>query len=82
MAKEIWHDGDPVLAWMMSNVVLKESRGGPMKYYYPTKTSAENKIDGAVALIMAVGRAMLKDGPVSSTYDGMSPEEIQERMSL
>ena len=68
-AQQVWHNGDPVLSWMMSNVVLKESRGGPTKYYYPTKTNNENKIDGAVALIMAVGRAMLKGGMVTSIYD-------------
>ena len=27
----------------------------------PVKEQAENKIDGAVALIMAIGRAMLKE---------------------
>ena len=69
VSKRIWHDGDPVLAWMISNVVLKESRGGPIKYYYPTKTSNDNKIDGAVALIMGVGRAMLQEGPVISIYE-------------
>jgi len=78
----LWHDGDPVLAWMMSNVVLKDSRGGPVKYYYPTKTSSDNKIDGAVALIMAIGRAMLKEGPVVSIYDGMTPDEIKNRMAM
>jgi len=80
-ANQIWHDGDPVLAWMISNVVLKQSRGGPIKYYYPTKSNNENKIDGAVALIMAIGRAMLHQGP-KSAYDGMTPEEIKERMTI
>lgn len=52
------HNGDPVLAWMMSNVVKKQARGGgPVKYYYPAKLKEQNKIDGAVALIMALGRA-------------------------
>ena len=81
-AKQIWHNGDPVLSWMISNVVLKESRGGPVKYYYPTKTNVENKIDGAVALIMAIGRAMLKGGPVKSAYDGLTSDQIKERMTL
>ena len=81
-AKQIWHNGDPVLAWMVSNVVLKESRGGPVKYYYPTKSNAENKIDGAVALIMAIGRAMLKGGPVKSAYSGLTAEEIRNRMLI
>jgi len=81
-AQQIWHNGDPVLAWMISNVVLKESRGGPTKYYYPTKSNVDNKIDGAVALIMAIGRAMLKGGPVKSAYDNLTVDEIRERMSL
>ena len=54
------HNGDPVLTWMASNVIRKELRGGgPVKYYYPTKSKPENKIDGMVALIMALSRAMV-----------------------
>ena len=81
LAKQIWHNGDPVLAWMISNVVLKEHRGGPVKYYYPTKTSVENKIDGAISLIMAIGRAMLQTD-VKSAYEGLTVEEIRERMTI
>jgi phage terminase large subunit-like protein len=56
------HQCDPVFTWMASNVVKKEARGGgPVKYYYPTKTKAENKIDGVVAGIMALSRAMVAD---------------------
>ncbi len=55
----IRHADDPVLTWMMGNVVLKQARGGgPVKYFYPTKERESSKIDGAVALIMAVGRAL------------------------
>lgn len=55
------HQGDPVLTWMMGNVVKKEGRtGGPVKYYYPTKQHDQNKIDGVVAGIMALSRAMLQ----------------------
>jgi len=82
LAKQIWHNGDPVLAWMMSNVVLKESRGEPVKYYYPTKTSPENKIDAATSLIMVVRQAMLRSGQEKSQYEGMTAEEIRERMSI
>ena len=53
---------NPVLAWMMSNVVchmdVKEN-------IYPRKEQAANKIDGAVALIMALSRAMLT-APISA----------------
>jgi phage terminase large subunit-like protein len=54
------HAGDPVLTWMMSNTIKKQSHGGgPVKYYYPTKDADKNKIDGVVAGIMALGRAMV-----------------------
>ena len=60
------HDGDPVLTWMASNVVahldVKDN-------IYPRKERPENKIDGIVALIMALSRAIT--GPVTgqSIYD-------------
>jgi len=81
-AKQLRHDNNPVLGWMISNVVLKESRGGPVKYYFPTKSNIENKIDGAVALIMAISRAMSGDERFVSAYEGMTVEEIKARMTL
>ena len=52
-----------------------------MKYYYPTKTSVENKIDGAIALIMAIERAMLQTN-TKSIYNGLTAKEIAERMTI
>jgi len=49
------HDGDPVLTWMVSNVVCHRDAKDNI---YPRKEREENKIDGVVALIMALGRAM------------------------
>jgi phage terminase large subunit-like protein len=49
------HDGNPVLAWMMSNVVAHMDAKDNI---YPRKERPENKIDGVVALIMALGRAL------------------------
>lgn len=58
-ANSIRHNGDPVLAWMMSNIIKKQGRGGgSVKYYYPTKEKDDQKIDGVVALIMALSRAI------------------------
>jgi phage terminase large subunit-like protein len=57
------HDGDPVLAWMVSNVVCHVDQKDNI---YPRKERPENKIDGLVALVMAMGRAMLGGG--SSPY--------------
>ena len=52
-------NGDPVLAWMMSNVIIKQGKtSGPTKAFYPTREKEAQKIDGVVALIMAMKRAM------------------------
>lgn len=53
------HDGDPVLGWMMGNVVAKEDLKTNV---YPRKEKPESKIDGAVALIMALGQVLRQDG--------------------
>jgi phage terminase large subunit-like protein len=53
------HDGNPVLAWCVGNVVGKADRRANL---YPTKQRPEQKIDAAVALMMAVGRAMSDGG--------------------
>jgi phage terminase large subunit-like protein len=52
------HDGNPVLAWCIGNVVGKADRRGNL---YPTKSRPDQKIDAAVALMMAIGRAMVED---------------------
>lgn len=54
-AGKIEHDGDPCFAWQMGNVVAREDAKDNV---YPRKERAENKIDAAVALIMAIGRQM------------------------
>ena len=50
------HDGNPVMTWMMSNVVAHLDAKGNI---YPRKEKAELKIDGPVALIMALSRALV-----------------------
>jgi phage terminase large subunit-like protein len=60
--RKIHFDGDPVLTWMVSNVIKKEARGGgPTKYYYPAKNKPEQKIDGVLAVLMALSRQMVKE---------------------
>jgi phage terminase large subunit-like protein len=56
VSQRIHHDGDPVLTWMLSNVV---GHLDAKSNVYPRKERPENKIDGAVALIMALGRAIV-----------------------
>lgn len=50
----IRHTGDPVMRWMMSNVVAKLDAKDNI---FPRKERYENKIDGVVALIYAIGLA-------------------------
>lgn len=54
------HDGHPILTWCISNVVGKHLPGND-DVVRPIKEHNENKIDGATALIMNIGRAMLPD---------------------
>lgn len=50
------HPDNPVFSWMMSNVQVSTSKFSGLKH--PTKSRDENKIDGPVAGLMALGRAM------------------------
>ncbi|WP_445621332.1 terminase large subunit [Kushneria sp. Sum13] len=54
------HDGNPIMTWCISNVIGKYLPGND-DVVRPIKQGNHNKIDGAVALIMAVGRAMAND---------------------
>jgi phage terminase large subunit-like protein len=54
--KRVHHAGDPVLSWCLSNVVSKPR--GPNEDVYPDKLKPAAKIDGAVALITAMNRAI------------------------
>jgi phage terminase large subunit-like protein len=62
LSGEIIHNNNPVLNWAMSNLVADQDPAGNIK---PAKNKSSEKIDPAVALIMAIGRAMLVDETVS-----------------
>jgi len=53
-AKKIRHNGNPVMTWMMSNVMVETDSSGN---YRPSKKKSTEKIDGAVAAIMALAVA-------------------------
>ncbi|HDR9128808.1 TPA: terminase large subunit [Burkholderia vietnamiensis] len=59
LQRRLIHDSDPVLGWMASNVVAHLDAKDNI---YPRKERPENKIDGIVALIMALSRALVGDG--------------------
>lgn len=61
------HNGDPVLRWMVTNVLCAH-RGGLI---YPTKQKGKERshnIDGVIALLMALSRAMVKAGEAEKEY--------------
>ncbi|MGH3631562.1 MAG: terminase large subunit [Sciscionella sp.] len=67
------HYNNPVLRWMASNVQLLLDSNGNQR---PDKGKSKNKIDGIVATIMAVGRALAN--PAASRQD--DPDRFKVRM--
>lgn len=65
-SRTVLHDGDPVLTWALSNVVGHFDNKDNV---YPKKERPENKIDPAIAAIMAFGIAM----------DAVQPSPYEER---
>lgn len=53
--RKLHHGGNPVLRWMAANVAVRQDPAGNLK---PDKAASQGKIDGIVALIMALDRAM------------------------
>jgi phage terminase large subunit-like protein len=54
------HDGHPVLTWMMGNLAVLHGTRGDIR---PVKTFGADKVDGAVALIMALNHAVMPAPP-------------------
>lgn len=52
------HGGNPVLRWMASILATEQDAAGNLK---PSKAKSTDRIDGMVALIMALGRAMIAE---------------------
>ena len=66
LEKNIAHGGHPVLRWMMDNIFIRTDPAGNIK---PDKEKSTEKIDGAVAAIMALDRAIRHGGSTGSVYD-------------
>lgn len=63
---QLCHDGDPVLDWMVGNVAVTYDPAGNVKV---TK-SKSGKVDGVVALVMALGEFM------TFAHDEEAPDEF------
>ena len=66
LEKNIAHGGHPVLRWMMDNIFVRTDPAGNIK---PDKEKSTEKIDGAVAAIMGLDRAIRNEGSTGSVYD-------------
>ena len=65
LAHDICHGGHPVLRWNIDNLAVKQDAS---ENYKPDKKLSRERIDGAVALIMALGRC-LADPNIRSVYE-------------
>jgi len=57
-AGELAHGGNPVLSWMVSNAVVRMDPAGNMKV---DKEKSTERVDGVIALVMGIARAMLQN---------------------
>ena len=66
MEGRIQHGGNPIMRWMAGNVVVDTDPTGNIKC---TKAKSPEKIDGIVAAIMALDRAIRHEKQEGSVYD-------------
>ncbi len=80
LSGKLHHNGDPILTWMVSNVVCHTDAKDNI---YPRKERPENKIDGVVAACMALGRMAVGEEMGESVYEQMAresnPASVYER---
>lgn len=66
------HDGNPVMTWMMSNVTVKPDKN---ENIFPNKATPENKIDGPVAMFIAMSRLLVNGGGEVDFLSTIDPDE-------
>jgi phage terminase large subunit-like protein len=64
--RKIRHNNHPILRWMCDNLVVKQDPAGNLK---PDKAKSSQKIDGMVALIMALDRCIRSEAEGPSVYE-------------
>lgn len=66
LERRLNHGGHPILRWNMDNAFVRTDPAGNLKI---DKERSTEKMDGAVALVMALDRAMKNQNTGSSVYD-------------
>jgi phage terminase large subunit-like protein len=73
LAKQIAHGGNPVLRWMAGNTVVETDAAENLK---PSKKKSTERIDGIVAAVMALGRAITIEEKKPSVYESRGIIEL------
>ena len=66
LEQKIAHGGNVPLRWMMDNVYVRTDPAGNIKM---DKEKSTERIDGAVATVMALDRAIRNEGSIDSVYN-------------
>ena len=73
MEHKLAHGNNPVLTWMANNLVVRTDPAGNLK---PDKEKSTEKIDGMVALVMGLDRALRHEPPKRSVYETRGLETV------
>lgn len=75
LSKKLAHGGNPVLRWMADNMTVRQDPAGNLK---PDRSKSTSRIDGMVALIMAIDR-MARQAKRGSIYDEREPIVLESK---
>jgi phage terminase large subunit-like protein len=71
--KNIFHGGHPILTWMNTNCTVSQDNNDRIR---PDRKNSTDKIDGIVAMLMAMGAWMYDEDTVLSSIPGLiNPQE-------
>jgi phage terminase large subunit-like protein len=73
LAKKINHGGNPILRWMADNVAVRQDPAGNLKV---DKATSQGKVDGIVALVMALDRCVRHEPKRRSVYEDRGLEVV------
>jgi phage terminase large subunit-like protein len=65
VSRKLAYGGNPVTRWMAANVAIAQDPAGTLK---PAKDKSTGRIDGIVAIVMAIGRAMVVQEEPQPSY--------------
>lgn len=66
LERRIAHNGHAVLRWNIDNIIVRQDASGNIKI---DKAKSTEKVDGAVALVMSLARALVGGAGQESVYD-------------